>query len=64
VEDLIDAGGDRVFGLITVHTRGKGSGAAVDQRVFTVFVVRDGRITLIDDFTERSDALEAAGLSE
>jgi ketosteroid isomerase-like protein len=64
VDDLIDAGGDRVFGVITVHTRGRGSGAVVDQRVFTVFVVRDGRIALIDDYTDRRDALKAAGLRE
>jgi ketosteroid isomerase-like protein len=47
-----------------VVARGRGSGVPVDQRVFSVLTVRDGKVARIDDHTERADALEAAGLSK
>jgi ketosteroid isomerase-like protein len=43
---------------------GKRSGVSFDQRVFTVVTLRDGKLIQMDDFTERSQALEAAGLRE
>jgi ketosteroid isomerase-like protein len=64
VEDLLDGRGDRVLATFHLHLRGKGSGVPIDQRIYTVLTVRQGRITLIDDFANREDALEAAGLSE
>jgi ketosteroid isomerase-like protein len=62
-EEFIDAG-ERVF--VTVHFwgRGKASGIEVDARLYEVFIVRDGKIIGMDEFSERSRALEAAGLSE
>jgi ketosteroid isomerase-like protein len=62
-EEFIDAG-ERVF--VTVHFwgRGKASGIEVDARLYEVFIVRDGKIIAMDEFSERSPALEAAGLSE
>ena len=62
--DVVDAGGGWVLGTLRIHTRGRGSGAVVDQTLFTVFEVRDGRIALIEDHVDRAEALEAAGLSE
>jgi ketosteroid isomerase-like protein len=64
VVDLVDAGGGRALGTLRIHTRGKGSGVAVDQTLFTVFEVRDGQIVLIEDHLDRAEALEAAGLRE
>jgi ketosteroid isomerase-like protein len=64
VEDLVDGGNDRVLATFHLHLRGKGSGVPIDQRIYTVLTVRQGRITVIDDFAKREDALEAAGLSE
>ena len=64
VEDLIDAGGDHVFGILRVSVRGRGSGARVDQRIFTAFTIRHGKIARIDDYTDRAEALEASGLRE
>ena len=63
VEELIDAG-DRV--LLTAHHRGRGrgSGIEVDTRLYSVYTLRDGRVIRLDEFAERSEALEAAGLSE
>ena len=62
-EEYIDAG-DQV--LVTIHWsgRGRGSGVQVDIRTYNVYTLRTAKVIRMDEFTERSDALEAAGLSE
>ena len=64
VEDLVDLGGDRVLVLLTLTIRGRGSGAAAEERPGWIFTVRDGLTVRIDAVFDRNDALEAAGLSE
>ena len=64
VGELIEGRGDGVMASLRVVARGKGSGAPVDQPVFSAVTVRNGRIARMEDHTERSEALEAAGLSE
>jgi ketosteroid isomerase-like protein len=64
VEELVDGGGDQVVAVLRVLARGKGSGAPVDQRLFTAFTLRDRKIVRIDDYIERAQALEAAGVHE
>ena len=61
VEEVIDAG-DRV--LLTAHHRGRGqgSGVEVDTRFYEVYMLRDGKVVRVDEFSERAEALEAAGL--
>ena len=44
--------------------RGKHSAADVSMVVWSVSLVRDGRIVRRDEFFDRGEALEAAGLSE
>jgi len=63
VEEVIDAG-DRV--LLTAHHRGRGqgSGVEVDKRFYEVYMIRDGKVVCVDEFSERAEALEAAGLRE
>ena len=63
VEEVIDAG-DRV--LLTAHHRGRGqgSGVEVDTRFYEVYMIRDGKVVCVDEFSERAEALEAAGLRE
>jgi len=63
VEELIDAG-DRV--LLTAHHRGRGrgSGVQVETRLYSVYTLRDGKVIRVDEYAERPEALEAAGLSE
>jgi hypothetical protein len=46
------------------HGRGRGSGVETDARFYGVYTVRDAKIVRMDEFTERSEALEAAGLRE
>jgi ketosteroid isomerase-like protein len=60
LDEVSDLGGDRVLVASRNSIRGKGSGLEIDQGIFTVVTVRDGKITAIRDFTERQDAIEAA----
>ena len=62
-EEFVDMG-DRVVATLHFHGRGRGSGVETDARFYEVYTVRDGKIVRMDEFTERSEALEAAGLSE
>jgi ketosteroid isomerase-like protein len=62
-EELIEVG-DRIVSRLHFTGRGKGSGIDVDQRVYQVFEFRDNSIVRIDEFYDRAEALEAAGLSE
>jgi len=62
-EEFVDAG-DRVLITAYFRGRGRGSGVEVDARFYDVYTLRDGRIVRVDEFTDRDDALEAAGLSE
>ena len=64
VEKLTELGDDRVFGEFFLTGRGKGSGVPLEQRVWNVFSVADGKITRRQVFWTRDDALKAAGLSE
>jgi ketosteroid isomerase-like protein len=63
VEETIDAG-DRV--VVVAHHRGRGrrSGVEVDARYYEVYTVREGKVSRIDEFADRAEALQAAGLSE
>jgi ketosteroid isomerase-like protein len=62
-EEFIDAG-DRV--LVTVHHRGRGrgSGIEVDTRFYEVYSLRNGKVARSDEYADRAEALEAAGLKE
>ncbi len=62
-EELIDAG-EQVVGTVRISGRGRRSGAAVDLTMTQVCLLRDGRIVRIRNYMNRSEALEAAGLSE
>ena len=62
--DLVDAGADKVL----VHQRQEGSGQAsgvdVDGDWWIVITLRDERVLQDEWFTDRAEALAAAGLSE
>jgi ketosteroid isomerase-like protein len=64
LEDVEDLGDDRVFAVVALVGRGKNSHVRMDARFFDVFTVRDGLIVRIDEYSERKQAFEAAGLSE
>ena len=60
-EELVDQG-DRVVATVRFRVRGRASGIEVDARLYDVFTLRDGKIVRMDQFTEQSEALEAARL--
>jgi ketosteroid isomerase-like protein len=63
LHELIDAG-DQVFTSFTISGRGKHSGVETTWDALSVWTVRDGRIVRWLGFTDRAEALEAAGLRE
>jgi uncharacterized protein len=63
INELIDAE-DQVLVGWTVRGRGKQSGVESGWHFWTLWTVRDGKIVRGEGFTDRADALEAAGLSE
>ena len=62
-EDYIDAGAAVVL-VGTMDWRGKGSGAAARSPLFAVFWLRAGKVFREESFTDRTEALEAVGMSE
>jgi len=62
-EEFVDLG-DRVVVTVRLRGRGRGSGVDVDARFYDVYTLRDGKIVRMDQFTERSEALEAVARGE
>jgi ketosteroid isomerase-like protein len=62
-EDMIDAG-DRVFMRTLLRGRGRGSGVELEQEIFHVWEVRDGRGFRCWVFWEEGPAREAAGIAD
>jgi ketosteroid isomerase-like protein len=62
-EELLDLG-DRVLLTAQLKGRGSGSGVAVSQPAFQLIEFRRGLVIRQEDFSDRSKALEAAGLKE
>jgi ketosteroid isomerase-like protein len=64
VEEYIDVGDDRVFTWIRYTGRGRASGALADWHLAIVFTIRDSKVVRGEEYFDRSQALEAAGLAE
>jgi ketosteroid isomerase-like protein len=62
-EEFVDIG-DSVVATVRLRGRGRGSGIEIDARFYDVYTLRDGKIVRMDQFTERSEALEAVGSAE
>jgi ketosteroid isomerase-like protein len=62
-EEFLDAG-DQVVVTARHRGRGRASGVIVDARFYEVYTLRDGKITRADEYADRAEALEAAGLQE
>jgi ketosteroid isomerase-like protein len=61
--EVIDAG-DKVLARQRRDLRGKASGAEVKYDYWLVFTFRDAKALRLEWFADRTEALEAAGLSE
>jgi ketosteroid isomerase-like protein len=55
--------GDNVFLWVRFSGHGKGSGAAVEMEMAHVITMRDGKAARIVEYSDRDEALEAAGLA-
>ena len=62
--EVIDAGPDKVVANNRRDARGRTSGAAIEFSYWTVDTYRNGKIVRMEWFTNRAEALQAAGLSE
>ena len=62
-EEMIDAGSSAMVHM-RQWGRGKESGVPVEGHVFQVWTFEDGKVVRFRAFTNRADALEAAGISE
>ena len=63
-EEHIDAGGDRVITRVRHRASGAESGVPVETDFWYVWTIREGKSVRVDIFTDRREALEAAGLRE
>jgi ketosteroid isomerase-like protein len=64
LEQIIDAGDDRVVAMTRSSATGKLSGAPVEMRMAHVYWLAGGRVVRVDSFLEPGEALRAAGLSK
>jgi uncharacterized protein len=62
-EELIDAG-DKVFAWMRFSGKGTASGAPVEMEQAQVWTFREGKVVRVEEYFDRPEALEAAGLSE
>jgi ketosteroid isomerase-like protein len=62
-EELLDFG-DRFLVTCSWTGHGTGSGVPISQRLFQLVTLRRGLVIRVDEFQNREEALEAAGLSE
>lgn len=64
IEGMTDAGKDQVVVFFRLLGTARASGIPVDERVTTVFRLREGRLHRMVVYRDRAEALEAAGLPE
>ena len=62
-EDFVEAG-DSVVVTTRWHGVGKESGIPTERRVFDVWTFRGKTVVRVEFYSDRTEALEAAGLSE
>jgi ketosteroid isomerase-like protein len=63
VERVAEAADGRVVIVMTMHARGKWSGAELAERAAHVWTVRDGRLLRNELYREPEEALRALGLT-
>jgi ketosteroid isomerase-like protein len=56
--------GDKVLSLQTIAGRGRASGAEVRAPGALIWTLRDGLVTRVETFPDRTEALKALGLEE
>ena len=64
LEEVHDAGGDKVVGIQRQRGRSKSSGLSVDMLFAVVYTLRDGQETRAEPYADPGEALKAVGLQE
>jgi ketosteroid isomerase-like protein len=64
VEEYIDASNDRVFTWVRWTGRGRESGIDTEWWLAIVSTLRGGRILRVEEYFDRAEGLEAAGLKD
>jgi ketosteroid isomerase-like protein len=64
VEEYIDVGDDRVYTWSRFTGLGRTSGAPADWYLAVIFTIRDGKVVRGEEYFDRAEALEVAGLAE
>ena len=62
--DFVEAPDGRLLATVHFSARGQGSSVPVDLTYFWLYRLRHGAIAAVDIYLGRTEALEAAGLSE
>lgn len=62
--DVTDAGTDRVIGLLSARGRGRASGIDVEHHPAALVTLRERKVSRVEWFPTREEALDAAGLLE
>ena len=62
-QEFVDLG-DHVLVETRFFATGRGSGIPVEAMVYNVWTIREGKVSQVRGYLDRSDALEAAGPSE
>jgi hypothetical protein len=62
-EELLDLG-EKLLATVQLSGHGSGSGVPVSLHLFSLYKLRRGLVVWQQDFSDRSEALEAAGLPE
>jgi ketosteroid isomerase-like protein len=63
VERIVEAEDGRVVIVMTMHARGRGSGASLAERTAHIWTLRDGRLFRNQVYREPNQALRDLGLS-
>ena len=64
VLEVTDLGDSQVLAVVRLAMKGKASDIDVNATIFSIVTVEDSLIIRLDEYLERAEALEAAGLSE
>jgi ketosteroid isomerase-like protein len=64
IREIAEIGDDGVFLVVESGGRGRGSGVEVEGTFAWLYRLREGKITRMDGYLSREEALDAAGLRE
>jgi ketosteroid isomerase-like protein len=63
VEDVIDAGAEKVVSLVRLHARSQTDGVPIEQDGAAVWTMRNGKLVRAEFHLDRHAALRSAGLA-